>query len=92
MVVSGTAVGGRGSGCKVASDVTGVGVGACGVGEAGALVQAPNRTSKTRIDTLANRRKMWNMLAANGVMVISAPIIAQAHTGKSLIRDGQLVL
>ena len=70
----------------------GVDVGRPGVGEAGALVQAANETSRTKTDTLANRRKMWNMLAVNGVMVISAPIIAQVNVGKSLIRNAQLVL
>jgi hypothetical protein len=48
-----------------------VGIGEAGVGEAGALVQAVNKTSRTKTDTLADRRKRWNMLAVRGVMVIA---------------------
>jgi hypothetical protein len=69
-----------------------VGVGKAGVGEAGAPVQATKKASRTRTDAPANRRKMWNMLAAKNVMMISVPIIAQAHAEKSLIHDRQSVL
>ena len=79
MEVSGVDVGGCGWG--VAGVVEGVAVGAIGVGVAGALVQAANATSRTSTDPLANRRKSWNMLAVDGVMVMSVPIIAQPIQG-----------
>jgi hypothetical protein len=68
------------------------GAGESGVGDAGALMQAVNKTSRTKTDMLVNRRKRWNMLAVKGVMMISAPIIAQANVEKSLIQNGQLML
>ena len=56
------------------------------------LVQAVDKTSRANMNAAANRRKRWNMLAVYGVMVIGAPIIAQANPEKSLIHEGQKVL
>jgi hypothetical protein len=72
--------------------VSKVGVGGPGVGEAGAPVQAASEASRTKTNTLAHRWTGWNMLAVNGVMMISVPIIAQANMEKSLIHDRQWVL
>jgi hypothetical protein len=69
-----------------------VGVDTTWVGEAGVLTQADGKTSRANMNMLATRRKRWNMLAVDGVMVIGAPIIAQANPEKSLIHEGQLVL
>ena len=92
MVVSGMGVGGKGCGCGVADGAIATAVGVREASGSEVLVQAVDMTSRTKNDRLVDRRKMWNMLALNGVMVTSAPIIAQANAAKSLIQRGQLVL
>ncbi len=76
---------------RIQRGVTGVAVKVT-VGEAGALMQPGSEASRIRMEARAACRTKWNMLVVNGVMIISAPIIAQPIWDKSLIREWQWVL